>query len=757
MKWVLVAFLALLSVAGAAVSFVDADNAERASIQQAAAAVARPFEIPNDIALADPAVTYQALQSAAVSTKVNVFRTSVGYNANDQSEVTHFILLTSDATRFFDSFRTRSGRFLVPDETRMGSNYLSTVASSNPGQAGVLMDLGANDRVFIRSLQSAFDSLPTAGGYYVECQDPTACDQFVGSLAQSFNQLTHTSRFVAADFHSSARPFGGIQTNSASVLLVLTYVLVFFIAILIVYRQLYEAKRSGVLKLHGYGTGAIWFRVSGALIVGTSLISGTLVELACMFVPGVTPSFIGAVGLTLVKLSSIALLASLLTCLYIRRLQVSAAIKNWKETRLLFATSTVLKAGFTMLLVVTTAGLWSQFLQIQQQSGLLGNWQSTAKYGIYYPTSVGNDLIDLQTGRTGPTAAEVFDLYPVLDRMGSVFVDSTNYEPDALARPTEPGGFRSILVNPNYLKDYPVQDSNEKPVSIPDDDTDWIVLAPESYKDRSAELLEYFNAARTGGPSRQGVAQAENSLFGRSVQPSVQNQKVRIIWTADKQRVFSFNPHVAPSDGNAIMDPIIQVMTLANSAGIDRSNMITGAVGTGLKVKLVNGSTTDTQKQLQPLLKDLKLDDNLLHLVTMNDYALQQVQHLQQGIRNIAVTAAGLLATMLALAFQCLTLTFERFSRRIVVRRLFGIPFIQRYREFLLVFTIVWGVQLAGASILNAAGVTPFATPTSSGTASSSVVVGTAAAVFALELVFSAIALVFIEKKRTTDILKGEF
>jgi bacteriocin-associated integral membrane protein len=757
LKWILVAFLALLSVASAVVSFIDSDNAERAEMQQSAASVARPFEIPNDPALADPTLTGPALQTAAESAQVNVFRTSVGYNADDQSEVTQFVLLTSDTTKFNDSFRLQSGRFLTPGESLNGTAYVSTQVSSDAEQVGSLSDLGANDRIFVRSLDTAFDSLPTAGGYYVECRNSASCAEFVNTLAKELNTLTRTDRFTAADFESSVRSFGGLETNSASILLVLTYVLVFFIAILLVYRQMYEAKRSGVLQLHGYGTGAVWFRVSGALVLATSLISGTVVVLASFFVPGVTQAFIGAVALTLIKMAVIVLLASLLTCFYIRRVQVSAAIKNWKETKLLFVTSTFVKAAFTMGLIVATAGMWSQFTEIQRQSALLGNWQSTSQFGIYYPTSVGNDLIELQTGRTGPTEAEVYDLYPVLNEMGSVFIDSTNFEPSALAQPIPPGGFRSLLVNPNYLQNYPVLDSSGQPVVVSENEADWVLLAPASLKSRSAEIVNYYTNVRTGGPSGQGVAQAERSQFGRVAQGNIHNQEVRIIWTADQQRVFSFNPRVAPSEGNTIDEPIIQVMTLANSAGVDRSNMITGAVGTGMKVKLSNGSTNDTQKQLQPLLDKLKLDDNLLHLVTMNDYALQQVQYLNEGIRNIALTAAGLLITMLVLAFQCLTLTFERYSRQIVVRRLFGIPFIQRYQEFLIIFVLIWGAQLAGASMLNALGVSPFATSTSSGAAPGSVVFGTAAVVFALELVFSAIALTLIEKKRTTDVLKGEF
>ncbi|MFJ4261990.1 bacteriocin-associated integral membrane family protein [Paenarthrobacter nicotinovorans] len=757
MKWVLVAFLLLLSAAGAGVAFVEADTVERTSMQQAAASVARPFDLPNDVQLADPTIAIKALEGAADSARVNVFRTSIGYNKDDQPQMSHYVLFSTDRTKFWDSFRLRSGTVLSPSDSRESDPMLASVATKEPGQVGVVEDLGGNDRIFIRSLRTAFDSLPTAGAYYVECTTLDDCKNFASALAQNFNEALGTTRWTDADFTTTAAPFAGLQSNTASLLTVLMYGLVFFVVILLVYRQLYEAKRTGVLKMHGYSTLQIWYWISGSLIARTMVFSGIVIVAACVLVPGSTAAFASAAALSIVKVAVVALVASLLTCLYVRRLEVAAALKNRKETGLLFVTSTALKAAFTMVLVVTAAGLWTQYTQIQQQSNLLSNWQSTSKYGIYYPTSVGNDLIDLQTGRSGPTEAQVYELYPRLNAMGSVFIDSTSYEPAALANPVEPGGFRSILANPNFLNEFPVKTATGEPVSIPDSETDWVLLIPESYKDRAAEILSYFTASRTGSPNRQGVAQAEKVVFGRDVAPAVQSQTVRIVWTANQQRVFSFNPAVAPADGNAIIDPIIQVMTTANSAGVDRSNMITGSAGTGLKIKLTNASTSETQAELAPLLKELKLDDNLLHLVTMNDYALGQVEYLQQGMRNIAITAAALLVTMLALAFQCLTLTFERFSRRIVVRRLFGAPFISRYQEFLAVFALVWGIQLAGAFTLNTAGISPFSTATTSGAATGPVLLLTAATVLGLELLFSAFALAVIENKRTTDVLKGEF
>ncbi|MGH9553788.1 MAG: DUF1430 domain-containing protein, partial [Terriglobales bacterium] len=165
----------------------------------------------------------------------------------------------------------------------------------------------------------------------------------------------------------------------------------------------------------------------------------------------------------------------------------------------------------------------------------------------------------------------------------------------------------------------------------------------------------------------------------------------------------------------------------------------------------------DTLAALQPDLKRLKLDDNLTHLVTLDDAALQKVQRIQGNITIIAVTGIGLLIIMLILALQSLTLLFERFARKIVTRRLFGLSFGRRYREFLVIFGAVWVGEMAVALLANSVGLNPFASATDSGAATASATLGVCVATLTIESLFSAAALIFIEHRRTTDVLKGEF
>jgi hypothetical protein len=359
--------------------------------------------------------------------------------------------------------------------------------------------------------------------------------------------------------------------------------------------------------------------------------------------------------------------------------------------------------------------------------------------------------VEFETGGNATVAAEVYDLYPLLNDRGALYVDAKSYEPAALAYPA---AYRSIEVNVNYLKQFSVRDDSGRPIEIAENTSDWVVLAPSRYRSEKAEILAYFQVLRTGNGSQQGLIQAEQAVFNHPAPPRVAHQKVSIIWTQDGQGVFSFDPLVNPGHGNNIIDPFIEVMTSANSLGVDRANML-GA--TAMKIRLVDGDTVRTLQDLRPTLRRLKLDDNLPYLVTMDEYVSQQIAALDDGIRSIAFAGIALSLVLLVLAVQSVSILFERYSRRITVRRLFGAGFMRTYREPLLVFGAVWGIQLVGALIANQLGLNPFRAPTSSSVAGAGIVVAIAVTVALVEGLFSAGALTVIERRSLVRVLKEEF
>ncbi|MGH7867010.1 MAG: bacteriocin-associated protein, partial [Candidatus Dormibacteraceae bacterium] len=441
-------------------------------------------------------------------------------------------------------------------------------------------------------------------------------------------------------------------------------------------------------------------------------------------------------------------------CAYILRVRIAEAIKNRKDTKGVFVLNAAVKSACAVLLIIVGVSLWSQYTDIASKQASLKNWANTRDYGVFYPVSAGNDLIDAQTGQPGPTTAEVFDLYPLLNSMGSLYVDATSYEPVALAESFDPRAFRSITVNPNFLQAFPLRDSTGKPISIPESTSDWVVLAPVSYKSREADILWYFQGLRPSG------YEAEQSLFWRTVPDRVLHQQVKIIWTANDQRVFSFDPLVYASDGNVIRDPVIEVITSMNSLGIDRANMITGAgASEALKVRLIGGDSAQTMSVLRPTLKNLKLDDNLQYLVTVNELILQEINQLRDAMKWITVTALILFVGLLVLLAENLAIIFDANARKIVVRRLFGSGFVRTYNEPLRLLAVIWVLQIAAALLANRVGA-HIVSVSASGSGSvpdDAIVLSAAAIVVLVELVGAIIALTFIEKRHLVHVLKGVF
>jgi putative ABC transport system permease protein len=757
MRRVIIALLMLLAAAATATVFVNTSNAQLQAMQHAAVKVGQPVTIPSDPRLADPEKMYAALRIAAADARVNVFRTSVGYTQDGRPQVTQYVLLTT-STHLFDAFSLRAGRWLGPQDAAYPERFLSTTQTGSPNQVGVLGDFGGNDLVAIRGLRSGFDSLQVAGTYDVESSAPSSFDRFLNSLAQASSQVAGgPGLFTATSFNGGNDSFAGYATEYAPILNAVQYVIIFFTALFLAFQVLHDAKRAGVMKLHGFGVVRVWFAIAGRLILLSMVASEAIALLASRFVPDTTFEFTASIGLTIVRAFAVMLVASIAACAYVARANISNSIKNRKDTRGVFAVNTLVKIACSVALIAVGAGLWLQYTNAARERQQFGNWDKARGFGIFSPTLVGNDLVEVETGGNATTAAEVYDLYPALNDRGALYVDANNYEPVALTQSFPPGAYRSIVVNVNYLKQFPLRDDSGRPIVIGEDISDWVVLAPSRYKSQQAEILAYFQLQRTGSANQESAAQADQAAFGRPAPASVAHQKVSIIWTQDNQAVFSFNPLVNPDHGNNIVDPFIEVITSANSVGLDRANMLSGGGGTAMKIRLIGGDTVRTMQDLLPTLRRLKLDDNLPYLITMDQYVSQQIAALDQGIRSVAFAGVVLSVGLLVLAVQSLSILFERYSRRITVRRLFGAGFMRTYREPLLIFTSVWTFQLVGALVANRLGLSPFSTPTSSSVAGDGNVAAIAAFVALLEVLFSAGVLTFIERRSVVRVLKQEF
>lgn len=260
-----------------------------------------------------------------------------------------------------------------------------------------------------------------------------------------------------------------------------------------------------------------------------------------------------------------------------------------------------------------------------------------------------------------------------------------------------------------------------------------------------------------GGPDFQGAVQGQEMMLREPVPDGLRAQSVRIVWTRAGQDVFTFNSQVNADGGNTVRDPIIEVLTPANSLTIDRMNAIRGHLNSPLKVR-VDGDPAGTLARLQPLLRQLHLDDNLQNLVTGNEAMLMELDELRRMTTTTLLAAAAALGVMLAFSAALVLVLGDALRQRITVRRLHGFSFVRTYRELLAAMAATWLGQLALAGLLMGAALAlpraTFAPPPPPLLEELGRLVAIMGIVAAVEVAFVAAVVILNERRNTATRLK---
>lgn len=719
--------------------------------------ISRKLNIPNNGIFASPDEIYPILLEAAIETRVNIFRTNIDYSVDDEVQIHKYVLLT-DNTRLFSSLRLKSGKFLTAEDTQHGSYFLSNVDSGDQNQVGIINSFGNNYLFEMKPLQFAYTHLPVEGQYLVESSEEQY-NEFIERIILKVNKLVDEKTLLTPeDFKYQTYNSGEIEIKEEF----LTYIkyLIFIITIImLIYYVFNESKRIGVMKMHGLSNLLLWYFVVGRWISVIFLLSLVASVIASLLIKNVTVQFIGSVVISELISYIIVNLISLIAYIYISRIRVIDAIKSRKETNSIFALNTLLKIGSSLFLILIILSIWNQYNNLHIKQENLKSWERSKDYGVFYPLKVGNDLEDVNNGGNMMTRAQVTGLYPLLNQMGAIYIDAGEYEQQAILLNRE--GIRKISVNLNYLHEFPVYDTQKNSVNISEDTSDLILLVPEKYRNNEKSILDYIRK------TRKSRVEADEFLFKVHVTDRIKNQQLKIIWIANEQKIFSFNPDVFRLEKNMIVGPIIQVITEQNSLVADKANMTTGGGGGDpLKVKLINRDSQKTLEALEPELKRLKLDDNMTNLISVNQYILKQIYDLQKQRNQLLFISFGLVAGLLVLVVQNLSVFFSKYKRRFIIRRLFGIGFFRTYKEYMWLLTATWVIQIGTCFLVNnglattllqkAGGAFAVASSIQQALGTSDISVLTiGGGVTAIEFVASVLGLFVIERRNKVKILRG--
>ncbi|MFP3377666.1 DUF1430 domain-containing protein [Bacillus sp. SIMBA_069] len=687
MKKVVVFFLIVASILSGFIAFQQTDHKEFEKMEKVEQRIGKEFVIPDVLGFANPSEIYPILLEAAKESHTNIFRTNVAYHEDEHAEILKYVLLTTE-TIYFKQFQLSGGDVLKPKDTFQGNAFLSTVHTKDTKQKGVIKDFGDNHVITIKPLQTSYKHLPMAGRYVVEGVDDKSYDAFLKLFSKKLNQHFKPKQYIVADdFKRNLSNNEEALDSPINSLSYIQYMVFIVLLCFLIYYVFNEAKRIGVIKMHGVSNLRLWFIVIGRTIASMFVLSIGISVLATAFVKNVTSGFIYTIMFDQCKTYLIITILSLVSYFYISKIKVNQMIKNRKDTKGIFVFNTLLKVTCSIIFVLLGTSILEQYITVKEKQVNLKNWEKNKDYGVFYPLSVGND--EEQQGMHKTASSINGDLYPILNKMGAVLIDSKEYEEIELSRNKDYKGIWSVTVNNNYLREFPLYDIHNQRVKVSEDTENWILLVPEKYQNREKEILRFFEERR------KPAIEYEEKRMHREVPNHLRNRKIDIIWINDNQEIFSFNPDVYNSDNNKIRDEIIEVMTEKNSFVGERDLILGGGANDPLKIKLIKRDAGLTYKTLEPELKRLGLDDNLRYLVTVDQYISKDIYNLQKTMKILLTVTSGLIVGILFLVAQNIILYFNKNQQKIVVHRLFGVDFFRTYKGYMLQFVLMWIVQLS--------------------------------------------------------------
>ncbi|WP_282191333.1 hypothetical protein [Adlercreutzia caecimuris] len=699
------------------------------------------FAISYDESVDDSGAFYSALHEAAHHNGVNIFRKVSGWTFDNTPYTAYYADLNTGANTFFEAFSfvgdMPNVQYLEDMDWMMGTED----ASADGERMGTIGDVAANDECVILPLKALFDSYSPAGTYYVEAADENDLDLFVSDLDGSFKALgfkSGVSLDLGGGWEAEGYDAGEVEDVLAPFLAQLA---VFMLIVMVAYCQLRESKRSAILALYGSGYVRTWAHVSGRLLVALAIPLVVIAALATLFVRGATLALVVRTAGNVALAFGFVLIASFIVMFVTRPRQWVQALKGregiWKLVAICFLAKAIL---CTMLIgmVGSTIVMWQA---LEEEQNRYGNWERASQYGIFAPLSVGFDGLDVGSG---PCAAAItLDLYPKAVDNGALYVDALQYRPDALNDGTK---YRSIVVNPNYLNRYPIEDAAGNFVNVEEGESDWVLLAPERYRNDEQGIRDWWRA------QRDSLSEGDMVWCGRTVDDPPAGQAVRIIWTADDQAVFAFSPEVGVESAGNVTDPIVEVMTLANSYAFDRANAVTGGPEGALKVPLENGNTTQAYNQYRDLLAEAGLDDNVKQVVSMEGAVFETMRSFRDMLSGLCWQLVAVLVVTLFVSVQSASFLLEADGRRVAIRHLYGYGFFNRESGHFGVHGILWAATVGMVLLCN----NLFGWP-DGGQQLSLPILWTAVSAIALidTLVFAG-ALFSVERKHVVDVLKGD-
>ncbi len=350
--------------------------------------------------------------------------------------------------------------------------------------------------------------------------------------------------------------------------------------LLILYDLLKSYKAIGVEKLLGVSNKNIWFVKIKNLLMCQGIISIITMFLMSLYMFQSLNSsvykFLGRIFSIYVFEAIIIFIVCSIPFLYLHKIKVSDIIKNKQNSNNIILLNFIVKVVLITILILSVNLSLNNFNRAKNvMTNSYENWEKLS--GYYVIPSLYNIPIEVLTSKDFVDKGT--KLYMDFNKSGTILAIFSEYiegiQNIKASEVTYEFEKDNIEINPNYLKAFPIYDTDGQPISVSEETENLVYLIPEKFKNQESEILNRY------------IREMDTIS-----NPKTATLPIKIIWIKDNQKVFSAIMEVNPNDGNMALNPVVRVITEKNYLSSDF--MLIGQQYSPLKIKVEKGESVDS-------------------------------------------------------------------------------------------------------------------------------------------------------------------
>lgn len=347
--------------------------------------------------------------------------------------------------------------------------------------------------------------------------------------------------------------------------------------------------------------------------------------------------------------------------LFGRKFSVSDIIKNNNNNTKILVVNMVFKVIITSMTLYFIFNVFQKYNCISEiYNNKYQKWKESCDLYCVNGISVSYENADTESDTAKQHS---YNVYRELNEKGAVLCEFKEYSEEEISFYEKTHGknksfmFQENCINPNYLKENTILDDEGQKIDVSEDCEKITYLIPEKYKEYESGIYEVIKKWY-----------------------DAEKEDVNIIWTANNQKVFTYNWYVKTENGCFIEDPVLCVYTL-NNTDYKTFWYFCGAMNGPVKIKCAdNSEVIDFYKILYKY-----FDDNIYSFNVYNFYdsVALNIERTEILLRYYVILSVCLFSIYIFIILQNIFIYFIDFEKEVAVYSLMGYGLINTHSGYL--------------------------------------------------------------------------